>query len=105
MLSPPTCDQKKYETYVGPIICLNYVVHHNPHAVEHQFSTQFEGYKVDSFNWKPRKLKQKKNSGGDNQNFKKIFEEEIKLWEAGKTATDYMKELNDVEVKIRYISI
>ncbi|XP_017251308.1 protein MAINTENANCE OF MERISTEMS-like isoform X2 [Daucus carota subsp. sativus] len=87
--------QQRFGTRVGPIICNNFVVHHQPHIAYKQFPV-FKLYYRKSLDWKPYDIKFKKNSGSSSQNLLKHYKKEFEWWKAKKLAQELMKEKNPV---------
>lgn len=87
--------QQRFGTRVGPIICNNFVVHHQPHIAYKQFPV-FKLYYRKSLNWNPYDIKFKKNSGSSSQNLLKHYKKEFEWWKAKKLAQELMKEKNPV---------
>lgn len=85
--------QKKFGTRVGPIICNNYVVHHQPHIAYNQFPV-FDQYRLETLNWRPYKICFKHNSGDSPQNLLKHYEREFEWWNAKHLAQNLMEEKN-----------
>lgn len=72
-------EQERNGTYMGAIICNNYVVYHKPHLAYHQFSV-LQDYDVNALIWNPKKIKLKKNKGDNDQHLFRHYRKQIKSW-------------------------
>lgn len=91
---------------LGPIFNNNYVVHHRPDRVKAQF-----GILDDDSTWIKQfeyEIKYKDNRGQFKRKYEEIYEKELQLYRKNimfGSGPSSGSKTNDVEVKIRYISI
>lgn len=87
-------DQDRIGTYMGAIICNNYVVYHKPYLAHHQFQV-LQNCDPKAIVWKFKGKKIKQNSGGNEQNLFTYYRKEIDSWTAMVLAQSYLQADND----------
>ncbi|KAK1381696.1 hypothetical protein POM88_019431 [Heracleum sosnowskyi] len=84
-------EQQRVGTYVGAIICNNYVAHHKPHLAAQQFPV-LEDFDMQNLLWKAKTIKITHNSGESEQHLFTDYKDHIEEWNKRLLLKDHMEQ-------------
>ncbi|KAK1381699.1 hypothetical protein POM88_019435 [Heracleum sosnowskyi] len=84
-------EQQRVGTYVGAIICNNYVAHHKPHLAAQQFPV-LEDFDMQNLLWKAKTIKITQNSGDSEQHLFIDYKDHIEEWNKRLLLKDHMEQ-------------
>lgn len=84
-------EQQLVATYVGAIICNNYVAYHKPHLAAEQFPV-LEDLDLQNLRWQAKVIKLKQNKGDSEQHLLTDYQDHIKEWNERLLLKDHLQE-------------
>ncbi|KAK1393557.1 hypothetical protein POM88_012613 [Heracleum sosnowskyi] len=83
-------EQQLVATYVGAIICNNYVAYHKPHLAAEQFPV-LEDFDLQNLCWQAKGIELKQNKGDSEQHLLTEYKDHIKEWNERLLLKDHLQ--------------